>query len=155
MSASGSPHIKIFSTEDADFPLSQTLDNAHKLGCHHLAISRNGKVLASTGFGGETKIWVCSAGIWSEQGMILGLSLYQIRVRLTWNADRYADGNSTGEVWAIAMSEDGSYLASTTINGCVNVWKTFDGREKIRKFETKGNFGTSIDLVSHCQSAKK
>ena len=72
ISASGSPDIKIYATNDAEFPLAQTLNDAHNLGCHHLTTSRNGKFLASTGFSGETKIWACDDGLWSQQGTIEG-----------------------------------------------------------------------------------
>lgn len=57
------------------------------------------------------------------------------------------DGNNAGEIWAIALSEDGQYLASTSVDGRVNVWDNFADCVKIREFETKGNFGMSIDLA--------
>lgn len=59
----------------------------------------------------------------------------------------HLDDNKAGEVWAIALSEDGQYLASTSIDGRINVWNNFVNRSKIREFETKGSFGMSIDLV--------
>ena len=59
-----------------------------------------------------------------------------------------------GEIWAIALSEDGKYLAGTTYDGRVNVWDTTTinstekgGAEKIREYETKGSFGMSVALV--------
>ncbi len=58
-----------------------------------------------------------------------------------------ADGNQAGEIWAIALSADGQFLASTTYNGRINVWDTLANRQKIREYETKGSFGMSIDLV--------
>ena len=58
------------------------------------------------------------------------------------------DGNKAGEIWAIALSEDGQYVASTTYDGRINVWDILAGRQKIREYETKGSFGMSIDLVS-------
>lgn len=61
--------------------------------------------------------------------------------------DRTSDGNNVGETWAIALSEDGQYLASTSVDGRVNVWDNFANCAKIREFETKGSFGMSIDLV--------
>lgn len=57
------------------------------------------------------------------------------------------DGNKAGEMWAIALSEEGQYLASTTYDGRINVWDTLAGRQKIREYETKGSFGLCIDLV--------
>jgi WD40 repeat protein len=56
------------------------------------------------------------------------------------------DENKAGEVWAIALSEDGQYLASTTYDGRINVWDLVNDRKKIREFETKGSFGMCIDL---------
>lgn len=62
-------------------------------------------------------------------------------------ADSHSDGNKAGEIWAIALSEDGQYLASTSIDGRINVWDNLANRNKIREFETKGSFGMSVDLV--------
>lgn len=56
------------------------------------------------------------------------------------------ESNKAGEVWAISLSEDGTYLASTTHDGRINVWET-SSKEKIREFETKGSFGMCIHLV--------
>lgn len=73
LSSSGSSSIQVHSTNQPDFPLFQTLDNAHKLGCHHTAISRNGLVAASVGFGGEVMIWAArDDGRWSERTKIVG-----------------------------------------------------------------------------------
>lgn len=58
------------------------------------------------------------------------------------------DGNKAGEIWAIALSADGQYLAATSIDGRINVWDNLGGSTKIREFETKGSFGMAIDLVS-------
>src|SRR3954447_19598248 len=63
-----------------------------------------------------------------------------------WRFGSTLDGNKAGELWAIALSEDGQYLASTTYDGRINVWDLVDGRKKIREFETKGSFGMCIDL---------
>ncbi|CAL3971269.1 hypothetical protein PZA11_007801 [Diplocarpon coronariae] len=128
LSASGASSIKIHSTTSPDVPLVQTLNGAHKLGCHHIVTSRNGQVAASAGFGGEAKIWsVSETGEWVEQGKIV-------------------DGNKAGEIWAVALSEDGGFLASTTYDGRINVWDLTAGRKKIREYETKGSFGMCIDM---------
>lgn len=104
------------------------MTGAHKLGCHHIVTSRNGRVAASAGFGGEVKIWsISKSGEWVEEEMIV-------------------DGNKAGEIWAIALSEDGHFLASTTYDGRINVWDVVDGRKKIREYETKGSFGMCIDM---------
>ena len=49
--------------------------------------------------------------------------------------------------WAIALSGDGQYLAGVTENGRVGVWDLGEGGTQIRDHETKGSFGTCIDLV--------
>ena len=59
-----------------------------------------------------------------------------------------SDNNKAGEVWAIALSENGQYLASTSFDGRINLWDNVAGRVKIREFETRGSFGMAIDLVS-------
>jgi superkiller protein 8 len=59
------------------------------------------------------------------------------------------DQNKPGEIWAIAISADGQYLAGSSINGKVNVWSLNkgEGMPKIREYETKGSFGLCVDLV--------
>ncbi|KAI1002746.1 hypothetical protein K3495_g5457 [Podosphaera aphanis] len=128
ISASGGASLQITSTTTPDTPRAQTLSGAHKLGCHHIATSRNGKYAASAGFGGEVKIWsLDEEGIWNEDGQVI-------------------HGNRAGEIWALAVSEDGQYLASTSYDGRINVWDLFAERKKIREFETKGSFGLCIDI---------
>ncbi|KAI0384814.1 WD40 repeat-like protein [Hypomontagnella monticulosa] len=138
-SASGSSTIHIHATAQPGFPLGQSLTGAHKLGCHHIAVSRNGKVAASAGFGGEVKIWRLSesgSGEWEPFGEL---------------EPAKSASKSAGEVWAIALSEDGQYLASTTYDGRINVWDLFGDRsEKLREYETgmagSGSFGLCVDL---------
>ncbi|KAK4947255.1 hypothetical protein LTR28_007670, partial [Elasticomyces elasticus] len=53
--------------------------------------------------------------------------------------------------WAIALSEDGKYLAGTSYDGRINIWDVSTlgaegGGKRIREFETKGSFGMSIDI---------
>lgn len=72
MSGSGSSSLEIYSTTDAEFPLAQTLEKAHRLGCHHLATSKNGQVAASVGFGGEVRVWNFQGGQWVEQINLVG-----------------------------------------------------------------------------------
>jgi len=57
---------------------------------------------------------------------------------------RIVDDNKAGEIWAIALSEDGQFMASTTYDGRINVWDIVTG--KIREYETKGSFGLCIDM---------
>ncbi|KAL8733353.1 MAG: hypothetical protein Q9166_002177 [cf. Caloplaca sp. 2 TL-2023] len=127
VSASGSSDLKIYSTTEPDFPLTQTLDAAHKLGVHHLAASKDGYHFASAGFAGDVKLWRSEEGQWIKNGDIV-------------------DGNKAGEIWAIALSAEGQYLAATSVDGRINVWDNVGGHIKIREFETKGSFGMAIDL---------
>ena len=128
----------------------QTLERAHKLGCHHLSTSKDGQVAASVGFGGEINVWEISDGQWAEKGKIVGaISTYTtFRLRSQTAAHCISDSNKVGEAWAIALSENGQYLASTSFDGRINVWDNVASRIKIREFETKGSFGMAIDLVS-------
>jgi WD40 repeat protein len=74
------------------------------------------------------KIWsISESGEWVEEGKI-------------------EDGNKAGEIWAVALSEDGQFLASTSYDGRINVWDLVAGRKKIREYETKGSFGMCIDM---------
>jgi hypothetical protein len=47
------------------------------------------------------------------------------------------------------MSADGQYVASSSINGKINVWSLNknEGMPRIREYETKGSFGLCVDLV--------
>lgn len=135
LSGSGSSTLRVHDTTDAAIPLSQSISDAHKLGCHHLCTSRNGAVAASAGFGGEVKIWAVAP----ETG--------------EWRLLREVKGEAakTGEVWAIALSEDGQFLASTTFDGRVSVWDVVDeSKPKVRGYETgsggTGSFGMCVDL---------
>ncbi|KAI1491957.1 meiotic recombination protein rec14 [Biscogniauxia mediterranea] len=139
ISASGSSSLQIHSTTDSTFPLVQTLSNVHKLGCHHVVVSRDGKIAASAGFGGELKIWKQPepGSNWEAFGEI--------------DTTSKAGGKGAGEVWAIALSENGQFLASTTYDGRINVWDVFGDRTtKLREYETgsagSGSFGLCVDL---------
>lgn len=63
------------------------------------------------------------------------------------------DDIKAGELWAIALSQNGQYLAGTTADGRVNVWDTqaltTDGGNavKTQEYQSKGSFGSSVDLV--------
>ncbi|KAI1432149.1 WD40 repeat-like protein [Xylaria sp. CBS 124048] len=138
LSAGGSSTIHVHSTTQPDFPLIQSLCDAHKLGCHHLAVSGDGQTAASVGFGGEVSIWKADySHRWEASG----------HVQVTKESAK----NGAGELWAIALSEDGRYLASTTYDGRINVWALLDDRETtFREYETAsagaGSFGLCVDL---------
>ncbi|CAD0089465.1 unnamed protein product [Aureobasidium mustum] len=140
ITASGSSSLHVYSTaptndENNPYPLVQTLQDAHKLGAHHIAVSANGKTAASAGFGGELKVWSIDdeSSQWALKGSIT------------------AQAKNAGELWAVALSEDGQFLAATTFDGRINVWdlntlSTSDGATKLREYETKGSFGMSVAL---------
>ncbi|KAI0556119.1 WD40 repeat-like protein [Xylaria scruposa] len=142
LSASGSSTIHVHASNQPDSPLIQSLTGAHKLGCHHIAVSRNGKVAASVGFGGDVKIWKVSesgSGEWESFGELDA-----------GKASEKGRGGA-GELWAIALSEDGQFLASTTYDGRINVWDLFGDRgATLREYETgtagSGSFGLCVDL---------
>ncbi|PHH60529.1 hypothetical protein CDD81_1576 [Ophiocordyceps australis] len=135
LSASGSSTLHVHDSSDSTFPLKQSITDAHALGCHHICSSRDGRTAASAGFGGEVKIWSLNSdtGEWYSNGQLTGASV------------------KPGEVWALALSEDGSYLASTTNDGRINVWD-ISGNEKtkIQEYETgspgSGSFGMCVHL---------
>lgn len=66
LSASGSSSLRVHSTTESDFPIQQSIDNIHPLGCHHVATSAKGTKAASVGFDGEVKIWAFQEGMWVE-----------------------------------------------------------------------------------------
>lgn len=70
LSASGASSLKVYSTTDTDFPLAQSIDDAHKVGCHHVVASPNGSRAVSVGFGGEVKIWSFRDGSWCEDSTL-------------------------------------------------------------------------------------
>jgi superkiller protein 8 len=136
VTASGETGIKVHSTTEQDFPLVQVLDDAHKLGCHHIVIDRDTSTRAvSVGFAGEVKVWANADGKWKDDGEI-----------------EVGSRKQAGETWAICLSSDGKFVVGTTHDGRVNVWDLGDtgSRQKIREFETKGSFGMSIDMVCYC-----
>jgi len=136
LSASGSSNLRFHNTTELSFPLQQTISNAHKLGCHHVATARGGvgKVTASVGFGGEIKIWQRKE---DGDGWELGWEV----------APEKTNG---GDVWAVALSADENYLACTTSDGRIHVWD-LAARERIQTYETGsstggGSFAMAVDL---------
>ncbi|KAJ5772822.1 hypothetical protein N7457_007718 [Penicillium paradoxum] len=127
LSASGASSIKVHSTTDTEFPLIQSIDGAHSTGCHHLVTDAQGIRAVSAGFDGQIKAWSCHDD--------------------HWVADKKVTADLSGaDAWAIALSEDGQYLAGVTQEGRVNVWDLAADATRIRDHETKGSFGICIDL---------
>lgn len=148
ISASGSSSLHVHATNQPSFPLTQSLSNVHKLGCHHVAVSRNGKIAVSAGFGGEVKIWKQQQVAAEDSGPSGGGN---------WEAFGELDTSrggkkSAGEVWAIALSEEGQFLAATTYDGRINVWDLFASERgsKVQEYETgsasTGSLGSCVDL---------
>ncbi|KIW52704.1 hypothetical protein PV05_08328 [Exophiala xenobiotica] len=129
LSGSGEPSIKVHSTTDDDFPIAQVLRDAHKVGCHHIVTDEAGTRAVSVGFDGLVRVWKYEEGKWEDDGEI-----------------RNDAPKRAGQVWAVALSSDGQYLAGTTQDGRVNVWDLNNGKQKIREFETKGSFGLCVDM---------
>jgi superkiller protein 8 len=75
LSASGATALKIHSTTDPDFPLVQSIDGAHKVGCHHIVTNGKGSRAVSVGFGGEINVWACHEGTWSKDDAASGITI--------------------------------------------------------------------------------
>lgn len=75
LSASGATALKIHSTTDPDFPLVQSIDGAHKIGCHHIVTNGKGSRAVSVGFGGELNVWACREGTWSKDDAASGITI--------------------------------------------------------------------------------
>ncbi|KAL2133410.1 hypothetical protein VTI74DRAFT_2411 [Chaetomium olivicolor] len=149
LSASGSSALRVHSTTDPTFPLQQTLDNAHKLGCHHVCTARGGlgQVAASVGFGGEIKVWRLSGNSNNSNNHASSGGANDNEWQLDWELP--PTKNNGGDVWAVALSADEGYLACTTSDGRIHVWD-IAGREKIQTYETGarggGSFAMAVDL---------
>jgi superkiller protein 8 len=161
LSVSGSSTINIQSTTSPTFPLTQSLENAHKLGAHHICTSRHGQglVAASVGFGGEIKIWTCQEdGKWALYHTITPSANKAVAPEPGQTneaqAGNAARGGSTakvsGDAWAVALSADEQYLACTTADGRIHVWDVVE-KKRIQTYETggggsAGSFALAVDL---------
>jgi superkiller protein 8 len=131
-SGSGASALKVHSTTNPEFPLVQTFEQAHKLGTHHLAAAANGLVVASAGFGGEVRIWR-----YDDQNE-------------EWTAGGTVKESkqTTGELWAVALTAEGTHLIASAYDGKVCVWDITAAKDsewpKIAEYETKGSFGMAI-----------
>jgi superkiller protein 8 len=115
---------------------------------HHLAASVDGSPLAvSAGFGGEVRIWRQADGGWEAAG------------RVRESVARKGEKSPAGELWALALTRDGRYLAASAYDGRVRIWdmKTGEAEGKgvwepdvVREYNTRGSFGMCVALVSCC-----
>ncbi|KAB8542128.1 hypothetical protein FH972_025591 [Carpinus fangiana] len=150
LSASGSSSIRCNSTRTSTFPLTQTLENAHPLGCHHITTALCGTHAVSIGFGGDIKIWA------NETLLAADPAAGAPDADAVWAEEQGAplqDIEQAGEVWAIALSADARYLAATAHDGRVSVWDLANpaARAKIATWATKGSFGQSVDISAAAQ----
>jgi len=134
-SGSGGSEIKIHCTATPDYPLLQTIEEAHKLGTHHLAAAANGLRVASAGFGGEVKIWKYDS---DKEQWVAGGTVHE-------------STKNVGELWAVALTAEGHHLIASAYDGRVCVWDIRNNKdsewEKLVEHETKGSFGMSIAVV--------
>lgn len=87
LSASGASSIQVHSTTDPDFPLAQTIEGAHKVGCHHVVTDGRGLRAVSVGFGGELQIWACRDGTWSKNDAGSGNMSFFLINKITYETD--------------------------------------------------------------------
>lgn len=144
LSASGASSLKVHSTTEADFPLVQSLDDAHKVGCHHIVTDTKGTRAVSAGYAGDLKVWSCQDGHWSADHAVSGQSTGLPLGRAANKSTAHLTGK---DVWAISLSGDGQYLAGVSQDGHIKVWDLGADGTEIRDHETKGSFGTCIELV--------
>ena len=83
--------------------------------------------------------------MWVEEGALGGLNG-------DIGEEKKKNGKKTkpkvGEIWAVALSEEGRYVAATSYDGRIGVWDLLtEERRKIRQYETKGSFGLCVDMV--------
>ena len=74
LSVSGAPSIKVHSTENTEFPLVQSIDGAHALGCHHIVTDSAGTRAVSAGFDGTLKVWSLNEGHWTADSDKTGMT---------------------------------------------------------------------------------
>lgn len=140
--------MKVHSTLDTEFPLVQSIDEAHSLGCHHVVTDAKGTRAVSAGFAGDVKVWSCKEGHWSADQSTTGMSSPR-STRKQCRANQIPTAHlASVNAWAVALSEDGQYLAGVSQDGHIRVWDLSDAGKQLRDHETKGSFGTCIDLVS-------
>ncbi|KJR81258.1 superkiller protein 8 [Sporothrix schenckii 1099-18] len=131
ISGSGASTLRIHSTTTPDFPIAQSIDVAHKLGCHHVTTAKggSGQVACSAGFGGEVNVWRRSeAGDWTldttlrPSDLIAGNKGGAPGTQEGAPAAAITKTDKTTDAWALALSKNEQYLAYTTHDGRVGVW---------------------------------
>ncbi|KAF2863928.1 WD40 repeat-like protein [Piedraia hortae CBS 480.64] len=138
ISASGAPDLQVHSLsggsphadsaeEENPFPHDQTLQSAHKLGCHHVCSSSDGRTFASVGFDGIIKVWESNEEAKEN----------------TWTLRSTID--TKGRAWAIALDAKGEVIKTTTAIGRVIAYDTTT-KAVNHEFEAKESFALCIDV---------
>lgn len=68
-------------------------------------------------------------------------------VSISGDANAFLGDLAAARTWALDLSEDGQYLAGVNSEGRIQVWDLANNAAQIRDQETKGVWGTCIDLV--------
>src|SRR5262245_32200412 len=141
----------------------------HTALVHNIAVSPDGKELATAGFDDVVKIWEIATGknkqtltghakpvdcvAYRPDGKVLASSRNDNTIRL-WNL---ADGKTIAEIKAhtdivssIAFSPDGKYLASASADKSVRLWNAADGKEA----KNLGAHGGSVYSVAFSPDSK-
>ncbi|MEZ6139460.1 MAG: WD40 repeat domain-containing protein [Zavarzinella sp.] len=101
---------------------SQTELKAHAAIVHSLALSKDGKLLASAGFDKEVKLFDVGEGKITDKKILTG---------------------HTAPVYSVAFTNDGTLLASSSLDKTVRLWEVATG---MLKLELKG-FTDAVDVV--------
>lgn len=152
-SGSGSASIRINSTRTSTFPLTQTLEQAHPLGCHHISAALCGTHAVSVGFDGTVKIWANETLLNADPaGGLPDADDHWVEEK----GEPLQDQSKAGEIWAIALSAEARYLAATAADGRISVWDLTNpsARVKIQSWETKGSFGQCVDISTPASTAR-
>ncbi|CAK7271376.1 Ski complex subunit Rec14 [Sporothrix epigloea] len=157
ISGSGASTLRIHSSNTSEFAIAQSIDGAHKLGCHHVATAKgsSGKVACSVGFGGEVNVWRCSgAGDWAldttmRPGDLVRGSLADTEDTSGSGPTTRATSDKTTDAWALALSKNEQYLAYTTHDGRVGVWD-LEARSQLLVYSSNNratsSFAMAVDL---------
>ncbi|CAK7243911.1 MAG: Ski complex subunit Rec14 [Sporothrix thermara] len=161
ISGSGASTLRIHSTTTPDFAIAQSIDGAHKLGCHHVATAKGspGQVACSAGFGGEVNVWRRSeAGDWALDTTLRPSDLVSGSAAGTEDASNAGGGGSspakgtaekTTDAWALALSKNEQYLAYTTHDGRVGIWD-LQARSQLLVYSSNNratsSFAMAVDL---------
>ncbi|CAK7207644.1 Ski complex subunit Rec14 [Sporothrix eucalyptigena] len=153
ISGSGASTLRIHSTTTPEFAIAQSINGAHKLGCHHVTTAKgsSGTVACSAGFGGEVNVWRRSeAGDWTLDTVLRPSDLVGggAREDVASGAATKASDKTT-DAWALALSKSEQYLAYTTHDGRVGVWD-LQARSQLLVYSTNNratsSFAMAVDL---------